>query len=85
MLEYFSHVMCACKDRACVDQTNDEMTRWGTEIGRQANRAEEHHPSPETVKRAGDLMTKYTACMTEVGRGPASPDPCGGGADPCGG
>jgi len=84
MMEYFSNVMCACKDAACADQTNDEMTRWGTEMARLANRVHDEHPSPELVKRAGEIMTNYTGCMTKV-REPAPSDPCAGSADPCGG
>lgn len=90
-MEYFSNRMCACKDRACADGTNEAMTKWGMELAKQPR--PEEKPDPDLAKKSADIMTRYTECMTKLLTAdpnggnvtpPANPcgDPCG---DPCGG
>lgn len=31
-LDSFSQAMCACKDKACADKVNADMTRWSQEM-----------------------------------------------------
>ena len=86
-MEHYSASICTCKDKACADRVNDEMTKWGTEMASKAGAMKDQKPSPEVAKKAADIMTKYAECMTKLmmdGSTPP-PDPCGGGADPCGG
>jgi hypothetical protein len=60
----FSKAMCECKDKACADKVQEDMTKWGTEAAKTANKDEK--PDPEMVKKSGEIMTKYTECMTKL-------------------
>lgn len=85
-MEVFSNQMCACTDKACADKVNEEMAAWGTEMANTAGAARDEKPDPELAKKSADIMTRYTECMTKLFMGATPPpDPCGGGADPCGG
>ncbi len=86
-MEYFSNEVCACKDKACVMQVNEDMTKWGTEMAKKATAIRDDKPDPALAQKSADIMTRYTECMTKIlmdGTTPP-PDPCAGGADPCGG
>jgi hypothetical protein len=63
-MEGFSKAMCECKDKACADKVQEDMTKWGTEAAKTANKDEK--PDPEMVKKSGEIMTKYTECMTKL-------------------
>jgi len=64
-MEGFSKQMCDCKDKACADKVNEEMTKWGTEMAKNAGKGDEK-PDPEMAKKSADIMTKYTECMTKL-------------------
>src|SRR5688572_18597649 len=64
-MEGFSKDMCACKDKACVDKVNEDMTKWGTEMAKTAGKADDK-PDPDLAKKSADIMTKYTECMTKI-------------------
>ena len=64
-MEGFSKDMCECKDKACADKVNENMTKWGTEMAKTAGKADEK-PDPEMVKKSTETMTKYTECMTKI-------------------
>jgi hypothetical protein len=86
--EHFTNRMCACSDKSCADATNNAMTKWGTDVAKRSG--EQEKPDVDMAKKAADLMTRYTECMTKVmvkdggTAPPPPPDPCGGGGDPCG-
>src|SRR5262245_35051160 len=63
-MEGFQKAMCDCKDKACADKVQEEMTKWGTEAAKNAKPDEK--PDPEMVKKSGEIMTKYTECMTKL-------------------
>jgi hypothetical protein len=63
-MEGFQKSMCECKDKACADKVQEDMTKWGTEAAKTANKDEK--PDPEMVKKSGEIMTKYTECMTKL-------------------
>ncbi len=65
-MEEFSKSMCDCKDKACADKVNADMTKWGTEMAKTAGAAKEEKPDPELAKKSADVMTKYTECMTKL-------------------
>jgi hypothetical protein len=83
-LDYFSKKMCGCKDKACADAINNDMTNWGTEMSKKAP-AKNQQPSEAEQKRLMASVNAYTECMTKLMMEGATPppDPCGGG-DPCG-
>jgi hypothetical protein len=64
-MEEFQKKMCDCKDKACADKVNEEMTKWGTEMAKSAGKGDEK-PDPEIAKKSADIMTKYTECMTKL-------------------
>ncbi len=65
-MEGFSKSMCDCKDKACADKVNEDMTKWGTEMAKNAGAAKDEKPDPDLAKKSADVMTKYTECMTKI-------------------
>jgi hypothetical protein len=63
-MEQFTAMMCNCKDKACADKVNDDMTRWGQELAKTPGL--EGKPDPDMAKKSADVMTKYTECMTKL-------------------
>jgi hypothetical protein len=63
-MEGFQKQMCDCKDKACADKVQEDMTKWGTEAAKTANKDDK--PDPDMVKKSGEIMTKYTECMTKL-------------------
>jgi hypothetical protein len=60
----FKDRTCACKDKACADAVQEEMTRWSTE---QAKAAPNMGKVDEAaVKQMTAIMEAYTKCMTAV-------------------
>jgi hypothetical protein len=86
-MDYYSHEMCGCKDKVCAGKVNDELTKWGTEMAKIATPMRDEKPDVELAKKSADIMTRYTECLTKLMMDGAQPppDPCAGGADPCGG
>ena len=70
-MEGFQKSMCECKDKACVDKVNADMTAWGTEMSKGA--AKDEKPDAEMAKKSADIMTKYTECMTKLMMAGATP------------
>ena len=84
-MEGFSKSMCECKDKACADKVNEEMTKWGTEMAKNAKPGDAEKPDPDLAKKSADVMTKYTECMTKLmmagaggGSDAAKPEPAAG-------
>ncbi len=66
-MEEFSKAMCDCKDKACADKVNADMSKWGSEMAKNAGAAKaDDKPDPEMAKKSADIMTKYTECMTKM-------------------
>ena len=65
-MEEFQKRMCDCKDKACADTVNEDMTKWGTEMARNASYDEDDRPDPDLARKSADIMTKYTECMTKL-------------------
>jgi hypothetical protein len=63
-MEEFQKAMCECKDKACADKVQEDMTKWGTEQAKTA--AKDEKPDPELVKKTTDIMQKYSECMTKL-------------------
>lgn len=73
---------CACKDQACGDQVNKELTAWGTEMAKSAQ--QDSKPDQATIDQMTKLAQRYGECLTKLyGATTPPPDPCGGG-NPCG-
>jgi hypothetical protein len=65
-MEQFQTQMCNCKDKACADQVNEDMTKWGTEMARSSTYDYDDRPDPDLARKSADIMTKYTECMTKL-------------------
>jgi hypothetical protein len=65
-MDEFSKRMCECKDKACADQVNEDMTKWGTEMARNASYEYDEKPDPDMARKSADIMTRYTECMTKL-------------------
>ncbi len=73
-MEGFQKAMCECKDKACTEKVNADMTTWGSEMAKTAGK--DAKPDPDLAKKSGDIMAKYTECMTKAmmaGADPAKP------------
>lgn len=65
--EQFSTRMCACADKACADQVNDDFTHWGMEMAKRAGDDDaDAKPDPELVKRTTEAATRYSECYTKL-------------------
>jgi hypothetical protein len=62
-MESFQKQMCECKDKACADKVQDEMTKWAADAAKMAKPDES---DPEMAKKSGEVMAKYTECMTKA-------------------
>src|SRR5256885_362165 len=56
--------MCACKDKACVDQVSSDMARWSS--GHRGGEADKL--SDEDQKKLTDLSGELTRCISQVAR-----------------
>jgi hypothetical protein len=72
-LEGFQKAMCECKDKACAEKVNGEMTAWGAEMAKTMGKGDK--PDPEVAKKSADVMTKYSECMTKLLTGGSAPSP----------
>jgi len=61
-LEQYENKMCACANRACAEQINQELTNWITDYSKNAD----EKPDPELAKKAADIVTHYSECMTKL-------------------
>lgn len=76
-LDAFSNRMCGCKDRACADKVNGDMTSWAQTIAEDPTMASSK-PTESEVKRATAVTQKYAECMTKlIANEPPPENPCG--------
>jgi hypothetical protein len=77
-MKEFKDKMCTCKDKACVDKVNEEMTKWSTE---NASKNKDEKPSEEDMKEGAAIGQEMAKCMQKaMGAGDM-----GGGGDMKGG
>jgi hypothetical protein len=65
-MEEFTKRMCQCSDKACADRVNEDMTRWGTDMAKNAKWNRDEKPDPDMAKKSAEIMTRYTECMTKM-------------------
>jgi hypothetical protein len=68
-LEKFTDQVCVCKDAACAQKVNDEMSKWGQEMAREAE-MNDRPPSPEYMRRVEKTVERMSKCMTEAYKNP---------------
>lgn len=74
-MEGFAKAMCDCKDKACGDKVQEDMTKWSQEMAKSAGKDTEAKPDPELAKRMGDATTKLGECMGKLAAAPATDKP----------
>jgi hypothetical protein len=62
-MDQFAGKMCACKDKACADKVQDDLTKWASEM---AKKGTGNKPSEDLVKKSSDIMKRYADCMTKL-------------------
>jgi hypothetical protein len=72
--------MCACKDKACVDQVTSDMAKWSAEH----RGAAPEKASEEDQKKLAAISTEMTGCMTRVMREVSAAVAAAGSADTAG-
>jgi hypothetical protein len=61
----FKDKMCVCKDKACADKVVDEMTKWSSEMAKNADRDEsQRRGHEEDVRRDGRIHEVRDQGMT---------------------
>ncbi|MBA3464553.1 MAG: hypothetical protein H0T46_31770 [Deltaproteobacteria bacterium] len=58
----FTDEVCGCKDKACVQHVSDKMTKWASEMAKDAEQFQEM--TPEQTKRVTQLGERISTCMT---------------------
>jgi hypothetical protein len=66
MVMQFSDRMCNCKDKACADKVNDDYTKWGSEMAKNARPEDARDIDPDDIKRMTEAATKYSECYTKL-------------------
>jgi len=59
----FTDRLCACKDKACGESVQEEMTRWSAEM---AKRGAGSRPDEAMVRKMTEVGQRYGACITRV-------------------
>lgn len=65
MMTEFADDMCACHDRACADQVNDRMMKWGQEMARNAG-SRAASVNGEEAKQIATISERFSVCLTAV-------------------
>jgi len=63
--------MCACKDKPCAEQVNEEFTRWLQDMAKNAESEKATATNEEDAKRLADGATQYQECYMKL----ATPTP----------
>jgi hypothetical protein len=66
MVILFSDRMCACKDKACADKVNEDYTKWGMEMAKDARPSDARNVSVEDTRRMTEAATRYSECYTKL-------------------
>jgi len=77
----FKDKMCACKDKKCADDVQDQMNKWSADSAKNAGDKPEK-PDEKTMKEMQDVGTKYGECMAKAMSGGDSGSAAAKPADP---
>jgi hypothetical protein len=64
-LSAFKDQMCGCKDKACVDQVQDEMMKWGEEQSKKLG-GKKPTMSDDEHNKLADVTMKITDCAQKA-------------------
>ena len=77
----FKDKMCACKDKKCADDVQDQMNKWSAENAKNAGDKKAEAPDEKTMKEMQEVGTKYGECMAKAMGGGDTPPPPPAGSD----
>lgn len=60
----FADRACACKDKACADKVQEDITTWSMEMAKTATK--DHKPDAELMKQMTEVGTRYSECLTKI-------------------
>src|SRR4029079_12222914 len=82
----FRDRMCACKDKACADKVNDDLTKWTQEQAKEAKATEEDNKKMmQMSEEMRKCMQKIITDAASAGGAGAAGGAAGGAAAPAGG
>lgn len=58
--------MCECKDKACADKVQEDMTAWAQQMAKDAPTAKSQQPSEDQIKKMTEAATLYSECMVKA-------------------
>jgi hypothetical protein len=61
----FRDVMCACTDKACVERTTQDLTRWGQELARDDSRGAPKM-TEDDARVAQEISEALGKCMASM-------------------
>lgn len=64
-MDRFARLMCECKDQACAEKTNEDLTKWGTEMAKNVKEGDPK-PSVEQVQQIQDASNRYSECLKKL-------------------
>lgn len=70
----FTDETCACKDKACVDEVQNRLTKWAEEMAKNTDYANDK-PDYDIAKRMETIVKRYTDCYTKAYTTPAEAEP----------
>lgn len=72
-MSQFANAMCHCKDKACADAIQEQMTKWATDAAENESWTKQK-PDEATVKKMTYLGQRYATCLRVAMRPPAAPE-----------
>jgi len=74
----FKDDMCKCKDKACADKVQENMTKWSTDMAAKAGDKKDQKADEATMKKMTEVGQQYGECMTKaMSAGAETPPPAG--------
>ena len=78
-MEEMAKNMCECKDKACADKVQADMTKWSEEMAKKGG-DKDAKPDEATMKKMSEASSKYADCMTKAMSAGAAGDTAGSAA-----
>lgn len=62
-MERFRDQMCSCKDKACADGVQDDMTKWAMVQAREMRDRKANEMDDDAIQRMTSVTEDYGKCM----------------------
>ncbi|MFN0253638.1 MAG: hypothetical protein ACKV2T_42615 [Kofleriaceae bacterium] len=64
--EAFTEDICRCKDKACADNVQKQMSTWASEMANESPNTKGDVPDEATMKKTTELAQRYSECVTKA-------------------